>query len=1225
MGVIGFIVGGSFLFFNKDKSHISYVLAKSDYAYLPKEAQEYIKDIYNTTGEVVLTEKNKKENQPYLNPEYAEYLHLKEKDKTKVSLIPDPYIIDYSTNESFNDAELPSSFDLRNQSGFNFVSPIKNQGSTNICWAFASIENIETLYMKNNNQSYSDLVPKFSVRQMDYATSTNRFIKSYTDSGTISCKPVESCTYYPWENPDNGSREAGAGGNFFTSSVIMANGLTLTDESVLPWNEEFHTFWPKDILSYDTSLYEVNSTVQMPTINADTASEDVINSYVNDVKNYMVKYGGPFIGTYSPTSTCGFNNTDGTKAMKTDDCVNNTKNKNQGHAMQIIGWDDNYEYSYCDSGTIHSEVKNGSCSTGTLVQGKGAWILKNSWGEDSENGKAYRYVYLTYDSTRLSIGFTTSMSEMANRTWDNNYHSNPWIESNISNGMANVSEQVKEFNTHNNKSEILKKIKFFTASKNGKYSVSIIVNGKEYNDVAVVNSGEVGIYTLDLSDKNILLDNNIFSVKIVGENDSQFYNDSISVFTSNVVKDPYLVTYNGNTILSQDNPLVIDISTKKERNFTIYQKNLPSNSVVDFRVVRMGEETTSDKKVASDVRREIYNDKQEFKYKINTSYYEMDSYYKGSEGPFVFQLLVDNKVVDSFPIVRTNMSVDKKSNVKLYANNGTDYYESLDAQNEKQHSFNSESLNNSKFFNQYHYLVGWNTKADGTGTSYPVDNKFWIVQDRELYAQWSDDTIGSVNIEFVCQKDSSCYDITGTVASQTLQFDEKIVMPNNNYVKNGYKFSKWRLIHDNGTYYTDLYEGQTTYYKTSYYMKYPVYKNSTIRVYATWVKDSNAIKISFDANGGTGNMKPIYVEKAYPNGELKENKIKENMFVKNGYKFIGWNTEADGTGTSYSDKGGIKSDFDVKLYAQWEEIGSSITFDANGGTVSIDSMKIPDDGYYGELPIPYKENAGFVNWSCKSDGTRVTYNSKVSCTELVATWVNNAYTFILDANGGTLGAPFDENNSNLRINSRTNLSTFFLNDGRYPLNENMFVKNDKVFKEWNTKADGSGKIYLEGQYVGKDDVVLENNTFKLYAIWEDYFDYRIKDYYVDETNHYISKIMAGTSGEDFKKKIEHSERYGVEVDTKNIDGKEVMYTGGKTRIYQGGNVYVTYTNIVIGDVNGDGAINSADLLRIRQHLLGNKSLSGENFLASDINYDSDINSADILRVRQHLLGTKTIS
>ena len=362
--------------------------------------------------------------------------------------------------------------------------------------------------------------------------------------------------------------------------------------------------------------------------------------------------------------------------------------------------------------------------------------------------------------------------------------------------------------------------------------------------------------------------------------------------------------------------------------------------------------------------------------------------------------------------------------------------------------------------------------------------------------------------------------------------------------------------------------------------------------------------------------------------EVEENvktKLNKNTFTRDGYEFIGWNTKADGKGTAYTDEQEVSIKDDLVLYAQWEKVNTDITFDANGGTVSIDSMKIPDDGYYGELPIPYKENAGFVNWSCKSDGTRVTYNSKVSCTELVATWVDNAYTFILDANGGTLGAPFDENNSNLRINSRTNLSTFFLNDGRYPLNDNMFVKNDKVFKEWNTKADGSGKIYLEGQYVGKDDVVLENNTFKLYAIWEDKPNYKINDYYVDKTNHYISKIMAGTNVEVFKSKIDLNAGYRVEVDTKSVEGKEVMYTGGKTRIYNGDVLEVTYTNIVIGDVNGDGAINSADLLRIRQHLLGNKSLSGENFLASDINYDSDINSADILRVRQHLLGTKTIS
>ena len=78
-------------------------------------------------------------------------------------------------------------------------------------------------------------------------------------------------------------------------------------------------------------------------------------------------------------STCGFKNTDGKYVMKTDDCI--SANANLGHAMQIIGWDDNYSYAYCESGTNHNNVTNGTCSSGTKTTGKGAWIVRNSWGE----------------------------------------------------------------------------------------------------------------------------------------------------------------------------------------------------------------------------------------------------------------------------------------------------------------------------------------------------------------------------------------------------------------------------------------------------------------------------------------------------------------------------------------------------------------------------------------------------------------------------------------------------------------------------------------------------------------------------------------------------------------------------------------------------------------------------------------------------------------------------
>ena len=118
--------------------------------------------------------------------------------------------------------------------------------------------------------------------------------------------------------------------------------------------------------------------------------------------------------------------------------------------------------------------------------------------------------------------------------------------------------------------------------------------------------------------------------------------------------------------------------------------------------------------------------------------------------------------------------------------------------------------------------------------------------------------------------------------------------------------------------------------------------------------------------------------------------------------------------------------------------------------------------------------------------------------------------------------------------------------------------------------------------------------------------------------------MVNTEVNTFTSNITLGSGYGINVETKTINNKQVLYTGGKTKITHGLNLYREYTNVVIGDINGDGAINSADLLKIRLHLLGTNILTRAYFLSSDINYDSTINSADLLRVRQHLLGTKPI-
>lgn len=52
--------------------------------------------------------------------------------------------------------------------------------------------------------------------------------------------------------------------------------------------------------------------------------------------------------------------------------------------------------------------------------------------------------------------------------------------------------------------------------------------------------------------------------------------------------------------------------------------------------------------------------------------------------------------------------------------------------------------------------------------------------------------------------------------------------------------------------------------------------------------------------------------------------LPENTFIKEGYRFVGWNTRRDGTGASYEGGAEVKNlsagnKALVTLYAQWEE------------------------------------------------------------------------------------------------------------------------------------------------------------------------------------------------------------------------------------------------------------------------------------------------------------------
>lgn len=132
-------------------------------------------------------------------------------------------------------------------------------------------------------------------------------------------------------------------------------------------------------------------------------------------------------------------------------------------------------------------------------------------------------------------------------------------------------------------------------------------------------------------------------------------------------------------------------------------------------------------------------------------------------------------------------------------------------------------------------------------------------------------------------------------------------------------------------------------------------------------------------------------------------------------------------------------------------------------------------------------------------------------------------------------------------------------------------------------------------------------------------------------------------------KIEADEISGLDIDKLNVSNiKNLINTNLKIEIYnsegklltdtdiigtnsklilkdeQGSEVF-KYVFIVYGDVNGDGLINSLDVLVIQKHILETKLITGVFLKAGNISKNGNPpSSLDVLKIQKHILETKFI-
>ena len=214
-----------------------------------------------------------------------------------------------------------------------------------------------------------------------------------------------------------------------------------------------------------------------------------------------------------------------------------------------------------------------------------------------------------------------------------------------------------------------------------------------------------------------------------------------------------------------------------------------------------------------------------------------------------------------------------------------------------------------------------------------------------------------------------------------------------------------------------------------------------------------------------------------------EQALAQNAYTLTGWIFAGWNTQSDGSGTTYADKESVKNlsvvdEGVVSLYAQWKPNNYKVIFSATnaiGGT--MDPQEFEYDSAQHLKPNAFKRTEWhFTSWNTEPNGGGTSFEDEAEVVNLTpgksitlyAQWEHDYYTVNFDKN--------DE-----EATGEMQPEKVWTNCG-YELPLCTFYKKSCSLESWNTKPDGSGKRY-------EPDAILNNELPKggnmtLYAQWK---------------------------------------------------------------------------------------------------------------------------------------------
>lgn len=291
-----------------------------------------------------------------------------------------------------------------------------------------------------------------------------------------------------------------------------------------------------------------------------------------------------------------------------------------------------------------------------------------------------------------------------------------------------------------------------------------------------------------------------------------------------------------------------------------------------------------------------------------------------------------------------------------------------------------------KVFLGWYGVGGSKSYAPEDGYKYPSDFNALIQSGHELTQQtlWACVKNGTVYSGFDFMKEKAApirakyrdlykYTITykpGTNGSGSQQTQSKtenanVTLKGKIFTRTGYTQTGWATS-DGGS---KAYNLSATYSS-----------NDNLTLYPVW--QANTYTVKFNANGGsvTTASKSVTYNSTYGTVPTP---------TRTGYTFKGWFTETSG-GTQVTHDTKVAITANQTLYARWAANSYTVTFKANGGSVTTTSKSVTYNSTYGELPTPTRTGHTFKGWfTATSGGSQVVSGTKVAITAaqtLYAQW-----------------------------------------------------------------------------------------------------------------------------------------------------------------------------------------------------------------------------------------------